>query len=453
MDSHGRSDAGTIVRTTRQARGLTLAELGRRTGYSASQVSRYERGLAQLTDTTVLRRFAGALALPPQAFGLLPEPTSRHHSPIRAQTVTGGAAAPMVVREPHWEDGDEPVRRRELLTGAAGLAAASTLGLPTATRAARPQHPAAALEDLLYGHGLNGAAPTSLTTLRGETAKARGLFQAARYDQLAADLPRLIATTTATRDYLDGDRRLAAEALLADAYIVASSFMIKLSDDQLGWAMADRAAQAATASGDVLATADARRSVATMMRRTGRADKANALLIAAADDIAPTRHTSPERLSLYGTLLQTAAYTAAVDGDRAQAGELIAESHKAAARLGRDANYRHTAFGPTNVALYQISIAQVLGDNGSAIARAKTVNPAAIPTAERRGRYWIDVARAWHQWGKTEQCYQALRSAERAAPAEVRYRPPVSRMTQDLLRSNRRGSLPGLHEFAHRVGV
>ena len=56
----------------RTSQGLTLAELGKRVGYSAAQVSRYERGIAPLTDIAVLRRFAAALAIPPQVFGLAP---------------------------------------------------------------------------------------------------------------------------------------------------------------------------------------------------------------------------------------------------------------------------------------------------------------------------------------------------------------------------------------------
>jgi transcriptional regulator with XRE-family HTH domain len=43
-------DAGAIVRAARLTAGLTLADLGRRCGYSASQVSRYERGIQPLTD-------------------------------------------------------------------------------------------------------------------------------------------------------------------------------------------------------------------------------------------------------------------------------------------------------------------------------------------------------------------------------------------------------------------
>ncbi|MEU5444590.1 helix-turn-helix domain-containing protein [Streptomyces griseofuscus] len=35
---------GELVRQTRKAKGLTLAELGTMTGYSRAQVSRYERG-------------------------------------------------------------------------------------------------------------------------------------------------------------------------------------------------------------------------------------------------------------------------------------------------------------------------------------------------------------------------------------------------------------------------
>jgi hypothetical protein len=113
---------------------------------------------------------------------------------------------------------------------------------------------------------------------------------------------------------------------------------------------------------------------------------------------------------------------AAVDGDRASARELI-------------------------------SIAQVLGDNGTAIEHARTVAPGAIPTAERRGCYWVDIARAYHQWGKPDRCYQALLATEQAAPAEVRYRPPVHRMAEDLMRTDRRRTLPDLRDFAQRVDV
>src|SRR5262249_22127297 len=161
-----------------------------------------------------------------------------------------------------------------------------------------------------------------------------------------------------------------AAALLADLYTVAGNLMIKRNDDTLAWAAADRACQAAAGSDDPLALADARRCVATVLRRTGQATTAHSLLISAADEIRPTRDASPTQLPMYGTPLAAAAYTAAVDGNRADAHELITEAAATAARLGHDANHRHTAFGPTNITLYQVSIAQVLGDNGRAIQHA-----------------------------------------------------------------------------------
>ena len=76
---------GAIVRNARTAHGFSLAELGARVGYSAAQVSRYERGIAPLTDIVLLRRFATALGIPCQLFGLSPGDEDRearhaHHA-------------------------------------------------------------------------------------------------------------------------------------------------------------------------------------------------------------------------------------------------------------------------------------------------------------------------------------------------------------------------------------
>ena len=74
---------GTIVRGIRTTQGITLAELGRRIGYSAGQVSRFERGIAPLTDIGVLRRFASALEIAPEILGLAPGQAygDRRHAP------------------------------------------------------------------------------------------------------------------------------------------------------------------------------------------------------------------------------------------------------------------------------------------------------------------------------------------------------------------------------------
>lgn len=71
-------DPGEPVRRTRKEQRLTLPQLWKLTGYSAAQVSRYEWGVCPLTDVTVLRRFADAPSIPPQALGLAPQPDVRH---------------------------------------------------------------------------------------------------------------------------------------------------------------------------------------------------------------------------------------------------------------------------------------------------------------------------------------------------------------------------------------
>src|SRR5260370_14255648 len=222
--------------------------------------------------------------------------------------------------------------------------------MPVPSRAQALADPGVYLGELHEGSA--GAEPVPLAALRAATTQARACFQAARYERLMAGLPRLIATAAATRDSAGGDERAAASALLADAYIVAANFVIKLNDDPLAWTLADRALQAAQAGDDPLTIADGRRAVATVLRRTGRPAKARELLILAAHDIEPGGDPGPDQLSMYGTLLEVAAYTAAVDGNRPAATALIGEAQATATRLGRDPESPLTAVCPSSARLY-----------------------------------------------------------------------------------------------------
>lgn len=100
MDHSGQEDPvrkppgrhlGAVVRAVRTTQGLTLAEFGRRTGYSAAQISRYERGIAPLTDIAVLRRFADALDIDPGILGLAPGSASGTPTPPAGQRPGDGS--------------------------------------------------------------------------------------------------------------------------------------------------------------------------------------------------------------------------------------------------------------------------------------------------------------------------------------------------------------------------
>jgi transcriptional regulator with XRE-family HTH domain len=248
---------GAVVRSARIAQGLSLAELGARVGYSAAQVSRYERGVAPLTDIGLLRRFSSVLGIPPQEFGLTPADTCAARHAVSGQNRSGHADARYVVPESRWEDGDDPVRRRDMITSTAALAGTAALG-KAGGASGTPANPEIRLEDVLYGR--TDAAPVPLDRLGAAVTRARNDFRAARYGQLPVVLPKIIAAAQATSENAGSNGRAQASGLLADAYILAADFAVKINDDPLSWMTADRALQAAQASGDPLLLADAQGS-------------------------------------------------------------------------------------------------------------------------------------------------------------------------------------------------
>lgn len=191
--------------------------------------------------------------------------------------------------------------------------------------------------------------------------------------------------------------------------------------------------------------------VSSAWRRQGHHARATDIAVIAARHLAADRTSdATERLSVLGNLYATAAYTAAKEGDRHTAHVLIDEAEATAGQLGRDALLRGSVFGPSQVLLHRISISHLLGDAGQAVEYARHVDAGALPTAERRARYWIDVARAFDQWGKPDRCFRALLAAERVAPQEVR-RDCVRTMSVGLMRHDR--ALPGVRAFTRRVGA
>ncbi|GAA0900466.1 helix-turn-helix transcriptional regulator [Streptomyces thermoalcalitolerans] len=440
-DALVRRDAGAIVRLARRAADITLAELGKQVGYTAASLSRMERGKQPMRDVLLLQRLAACLDIPPHLLGLAPP--HQRATPNRPGAVRVGTQALF------GEEGGDPVQRRELLATLAGAATGAVLGPPAAAHV--PAKPSlSGLEDLLL-HRQQGQALALDPTPSAVTAAveaSRQDFSACRYDALARALPARIALAHALG--ADGHPEQAATAV-AELYSAATRLCIKLGEDGLAAVTADRALTAALSGADALTVAEAHRMVSSAWRRQGHYARATDIAVTAAQNLAGDRTTdATERLSVQGNLYATAAYTAAKQGDRHTAHALIAEARATAGQLGHDALLRGTVFGPSQVLLHQVSISHLLGDAGQAVEHARRVDAAALPTAERRARYWIDVARAFGQWGKPDRCYRALLAAEHAAPQEVR-RDAVRTMVAGLMRHDR--TLPGVQAFAHRVGA
>jgi transcriptional regulator with XRE-family HTH domain len=454
-ESSGGWRPGNVVRAARRRSGLTLAELGARTGYSAAQVSRYERGVTPLTDVVVLRRFARALAIPPDALGLAAAP---HGGAGRSRgaaviAVSSRAASFTVAGEPGGRDDD--VRRRQLLA-ALGAAAAGVVGarVPAVPPPAVPGD--ARIGELLISRvrdAMLGLAPVppsvSAGAVRAGLDGALADFRDSRYSRLAVSLPRLIC---AGHLLAAGRETQESGALLTGVYTLTTRMLIKLDEQQLGWMAADRARVLASGGGDPMAVGEAARNLAVLARKAGWHDQAASIALAAA--ASPLLSDSAPRLAAErGLLIQSAAYTAARAGDRDTMRELTGEAAAIAAGLGDRVLLRDHGGGFTlaTVGLHRISAENYAGDPGAAVAAALRIAPGSLPTTERRARYWTDTARAWGNWGRREECVNALLAAEREAPEETHARPAVRDLVSGLLVTGRVG--PELRGLAVRCGI
>lgn len=118
-----------------------------------------------------------------------------------------------------------------------------------------------------------------------------------------------------------------------------------------------------------------------------------------------------------------------------------------------DGNLRWTAFGPTNARLHRVNIAVTLGDAGTAVDVARSIDLAAIKVAERKASLLIDTSRAFLQWGKHEKAYIALRAAEEIAHEEVGERPSVHRLVRRLVASAPLTLRRDAEQFATQIGA
>lgn len=427
----GRGDYGTVLRTARVAAGLTLEEAASLAGFSASTLSRMETKPNRTWDVRDLRRLAEVFAIPAHLFGL-----SRSTFDTSTASLSAGVD----------ENGDQMRRRDLITTTAAAVTGAAVLPLEQVGAA---HGMADTIEDVLFDRV--SVAPIPGNQLAAQLAAAQGDFRATRYSQLARRLPRLLAQAVAGRDTAGAGEVPAASSRVAQAYNVATQLLIKLHDNGMAWAAADRAVQAARAGGDPMVLAEACRLAATVMRRTHHRDGAQRLMLDTAGQLqGDTGLPDAAHSALYGQLLAAASYTAAIRDDRNSAWTLIGEAEAATRRVGAAKADR---FNMLDLSVYKISVSRVLGDYGTAVEYAQLVDPARIVSPERRARYWEDTALALHGRGRPQAAFQALRAAERDTPQEVRFRPWAQQLARDLLSRDGRSSLPGVREFAARVGA
>ena len=467
LDALRRRDIGRLFVLLNDATGVSQTRLAIACDTTQPKISGYMRGVAKVEELDVFERIADGLDMPDPAriaLGLAPQAvtTSPAVAPVipprdTRPALPGPAVSGLLSADVGDSEEDDPSVRRRTFVGLTGAALfGAVLADPTRSGQADAIESFAAVL-AVYAPDTAGSTldePPDLSSLAAAVARAKRNYQACRYSEVTENLPALLGRLQSACAVLDGEARSQAYTLSAEAHHVAASILFKIGDQGLGWLAADRSMQAARASQDPVTVASSARIVthALMGSKHYKAATDTASTLAAKFDHEVSVH-DPESLSVYGSLLLRGAIAAAQHEKRGGADELLAEAEDAAARLGDDLNLRWTAFGPTNASLHRVNIAVTMGDAGTAIDVARTVDLGKIDVTERKASFLMDTARAFLQCGRHERAYLALRAAEEIAPEEITGRPAARRLVRDLMSTAPLSVQRQAEDFARRIGV
>ena len=350
-----------------------------------------------------------------------PAETPQHPKPVTHRNYT------VTVRDgSHDDEGTDPMRRRTLLT-AVGLSIPLAALQRVDDALAIPQQPERSAEPSQIAQQLRAA---------------RRQFDAAELTGLIATLPGLLASA---REAAEHAQTPAAWALVAASYNLATEALAKVGSKDSARITAERALLYADRSEDAVAKAASERARGMMLRIHGRPDLAAAVMSRGIDQLTATGLRTTAQADMHLRLLCARAYTYAWGGDESRALEGIAEAEQAATRI--------PAMAPTAMPFatnYRGSIHYALGDPRMALHAVRNLRDESFSTPERRGRLHTDLARFYWQWGKPEETATELLAAHRHAPSEVRGRPSIRRIADELVERHPR--VAGVQHLARTIG-
>ncbi|GAA2083242.1 helix-turn-helix domain-containing protein [Actinomadura alba] len=460
-------DIGRLFHLLRQYAGASQTQIAILCGMTQGKVSETMKGGRQVLTLEVFERIADGLEMPDAArmtLGLAPRmftlPPSVNATVITPRDDPADLAPPVFVGsldvDPDVREEGDPLRRRSF-TKLAGASMFSAI-LADLPGDGAPLQGVEAFAAALAGYpGISskpGSTTLSMDRLDTAVATAKRNYQDCRYSTVINSLPQLLADLRNACATYEGDTRLQAEGLSAEAHHVAASILLKLDHDGLAWIAADRSMQAARNSQDLTIIGSSARIITHALMNDGHHGAATKTASTYAQQIDhDTNEHTPDFLSVYGSLLLRGAVAAGQRSDRHTAATLLDEAQDAGNRLGGDFNYRWTAFGPTNVQLHRVNIALQLGDAGAAIQEARRIDLDRIPLTERKATLLIDTSRALTQWGKHEKAHDIIRVAHQLAPEEISARPAVHRTLRDLMATSPPSIKRQLREFTTEIGV
>jgi tetratricopeptide (TPR) repeat protein len=303
------------------------------------------------------------------------------------------------------------------------------------------------------------AAPIDLETLRAQVGTAWRLWQTSRerYTELTTRLPSLISRTEqalrANRAAAELPQHRDAERLAADLYALVRTVAKRLGRVDLSLVAADRAVRAGEAGDDPLRLAAARWNVAQVLLADGEPEGAETVAVQALNELRPwTAGGDLDAIALQGALLLIAAIAAARLGNPWQAHERLGAAEPLAALTG-ERNSFWCVFGPTNVAMYRVSVEMETGQATEGLRLAEQVNHDRSPSIERRVAFLLDQAKGHQQRRDYASALLLLGTAEREAPEDMQYRPSAHVILRSVIERGRRPVAAEAARLAGRIGL
>lgn len=305
------------------------------------------------------------------------------------------------------------------------------------------------VDDLL---GTTDGSPVSLREAGRTVTYLWGAYWGGKYDLLTGLIPPALSSLRATLHNASISGVAKASNALALTYGVSGCTLAHLRQTDSAFIAIRRAVEIADKANDELLAATLRGSVAWQLLVAGRFDEAERIAVRTAEGIEPTGNVPLPHLSVYGSLILTAATAAARGQKVAQARDLLASSREVADRIGADRDDYQTAFGPSQVTMQAVDIGVVTEDYGSALQDAKAMpqNPG-LPLAAR-ARNLADRAFAHVRMGHDDKALNLLLTIEGMAPDWIKHQTSAKQVTRELLAREQRKSTR-LRDLAVRIGT
>ncbi|MBV6699330.1 helix-turn-helix transcriptional regulator [Kitasatospora aureofaciens] len=291
-------------------------------------------------------------------------------------------------------------------------------------------------------------APRGIAALAAEADQLCALVRDTRLKEAARALPALITEATTAAHAAPTDE---AWRVLASTYRTAYDVTTKLGFADLCVVALDRMAWAAERASDPVLAGVRQYLRSLVYLRAGQYRMGRRLVTVGMGTLA---QAGPDRVRdvAIGQLHLGAAVLAAREGDGDTAAGHIVEAARVAESTGEAARVQWLSFGPTNVAVHQVSALAELSQYAEALQVAKTITIPSDWPASRASAHLAEVARAQLWTGRPEASLQTLQRAREIAPQQTRYHPMVRETVAGLVSAHR--STPGtLSNLAHWVGI